>query len=193
MNDSALRLASDAEAVFRAGLSRVDPAAMVRQALRVGPPAPGRGGRGELVVRTELEEARYPLDAFDRVLVAGMGKAGASMARGLEEALGDRIAGGVVAVKEGHLERLTRIRLVEASHPVPDERSRAAAEEVLGLGRGVDERTLVVVLISGGGSALLCAPRRGSPSRTRPRRRSSSSPPGRRSRRSTACASTSRR
>ena len=44
----------------------------------------------------------------------------------------------------------------EAAHPVPDERSQAAAEEALGLlGRlGQDD----LVLVSGGGSSLLCAP-----------------------------------
>jgi glycerate 2-kinase len=151
-------VAADAEAIFRAGLSRVDPAAMVRQALRVESSA---RGADVLVAHTELDQARYDLGAFDRILVVGMGKAGASMSRGLEEALGDRISGGVVAVKEGHLERLSRIRLVEASHPVPDERSAAAAAEILGLGRAVDDRTLVIVLISGGGSALLCAPAEG--------------------------------
>jgi hydroxypyruvate reductase len=149
---------SHAEAIFRAALARVDPAVMVRSALRI---EPGTSASGTLVVHTELEEARYDLGSFDRILVVGFGKAGASMARGLEEVMGGRLSGGVVAVKEGHLERLTRIRLVEASHPVPDERSVQAASEILGLARDADERTLVVVLISGGGSALLCAPAEG--------------------------------
>jgi len=155
----------DAEAIFRAGLARVDPAAMIRQALAVE----GSGRGEELVVRTELEEARYRLDEFDRILVAGFGKAGASMASGLEAALGDRVSGGLVALRKGSLEgraagpRSGRIRLVEASHPVPDSSSVAAATGILELargpgGRGLDPRTLVVVLISGGGSALLCAP-----------------------------------
>ncbi len=153
----AARAARDAEAIFRAGLARVEPAAMVRQALRVE-----GGPRGEvLVVGTELESHRYELADFDRILVAGFGKAGASMARGLEEALGGRVSGGVVAVKKGHLDRLARIRLVEASHPVPDASSVAAARGILDLARGLDERTLVLVLISGGGSALLCAPAEG--------------------------------
>jgi hydroxypyruvate reductase len=112
-------------------------------------------------VGTELEEARFNLRDFDRVLVAAFGKAAARMALGLEEVLGDRITGGVAAVKEGHLERLTRIDLIEAAHPVPDIRSVRAATEILGLGGKVNERTLVFILISGGGSSILCAPTQG--------------------------------
>jgi len=142
------------ESIFRSGLDRVDPAAMVRSCLRVE-----GGERGEtLVLRTELEEASYALSGYDRILVTGMGKAGARMALGVEEVLGARIAGGVVAVKAGHIEALGRIRLAEASHPVPDESSTRAAAQVLELARGIDERCLVIVLISGGGSSILCAP-----------------------------------
>ncbi|MDP3176420.1 MAG: DUF4147 domain-containing protein, partial [Spirochaetaceae bacterium] len=73
----------------------------------------------------------------------------------------DRIDGGIVAVKDGYLERLRTIELLESSHPVPDERSAAAARAMLALGEKVDERCLVIVLISGGGSSLLCAPAQG--------------------------------
>jgi len=142
--------ARDAESIFRAALARVDPAAMMRRAVRME--------ESVLVAGTEIDEARYELVDFDRILVAAFGKAGASMALGLEGVLGDRISGGVVAVKEGHLESLTRIKLVEAAHPIPDVRSVRAAAEILALGRIVDERTLVFVLISGGGSSILCAP-----------------------------------
>lgn len=146
--------AADAEAIFRAGLARVDPIAMVREAVSVEGPAPGA-----LVVRAGPDSCRCDLGGFDRILVAGMGKAGSSMARGLEDALGDRIAGGLVAVKDGYLEELSRIRLIQSGHPVPDGRSVQAAAEILGMADGgLDERTLVIVLISGGGSALLCAP-----------------------------------
>ena len=143
----------DAESIFRAALERVEPAAMVRRCLRIE--------GGELVARTELEEARYDLGAYDRILVAAMGKAGASMAGGAEAVLGERLSGGVVAVKEGQVERLTRLPVIEAGHPVPDARSVRAAAELLGLSLGLDERTLVIVLISGGGSAIACAPAEG--------------------------------
>ena len=154
VSDTARR---DAESIFRTALERVEPAAMIRRCLCIE--------GSELVARTELEEARYDLGAYDRILVAALGKAGASMARGAEAVLGERLSGGMVAVKEGQIERLTRLRVIEAGHPVPDARSERAAMELLGLGRepgntgrGLDERCLVIVLISGGGSAIACAP-----------------------------------
>ena len=143
---------ADAEAIFRAALDRVDPVRMMRRVLRLD---------GDVLsVETELSSARVDLSAFDRVVVAGMGKASARMALGLEEILGERIADGLVAVKTGHVEKLRRVRLIEASHPVPDESSARAAGEVLALAEACDARTLVITLISGGGSALLCAPAR---------------------------------
>lgn len=149
MNDVA-----NAEAIFRAAVDRVDPARMIERAVRIE--------SGELVVSSGAEELRYGLGGIDRIFVTGMGKASAKMAAGLERALGDRISGGLVAVKEGHVEPLERVRLVEAGHPVPDGRSLAAAAAMLDLGASLGatltERDLVIALVSGGGSAILCAP-----------------------------------
>jgi glycerate 2-kinase len=51
-----------------------------------------------------------------------------------------------------------RIEVVEAAHPVPDERGAAAAARILDLVRGLGHEDMVVCLFSGGGSALLSAP-----------------------------------
>jgi hydroxypyruvate reductase len=91
-------------------------------------------------------------------MVLGFGKAGARMARGLEDVLGHRISDGLVVVKRGHGEVLEHMELIEAAHPVPDESSVRAARRILELAHQADERTLVVLLVSGGGSAILCAP-----------------------------------
>lgn len=144
---------ADAEAIFRAALERVDPVPMMRRVLRLD---------GDLLrVETEETSASFDLARFDRVVVTGAGKASARMALAVEELLGDRLAGGLVVVKAGHGERLRRVRLVEAAHPVPDASSVRAAEELLAFAAGLDERTLVLTLVSGGGSALLCAPAAG--------------------------------
>jgi glycerate 2-kinase len=96
--------------------------------------------------------------AQGRVLVAGAGKASGAMAAAVEDAWGERIAAGVVAVKDGHLAPTRRIRLVEAGHPVPDERGAAAAKEIRALAESATSEDLVLVLVSGGGSALTPAP-----------------------------------
>ncbi len=140
----------DAESIFRSGLDRVDPLKMMERVLSL---------HGDtLRVTTESQSFSYDLTQYRRILVLGAGKASARMALGLERLLGKRIVDGVVAVKEGHVEPLDRVRLVEASHPVPDERSVAAAEAVLDMARSAEAGDLVLVLVSGGGSAILAAP-----------------------------------
>jgi hydroxypyruvate reductase len=141
---------AEAEAIFRAGLARVDPLAMMDRVLSL---------TGDtLRVSTETECHEYDLSRYRRIFVLGAGKASARMALGLERLLGERITAGVVAVKEGYLETLSRVRLLEAAHPVPDARSAAAAREVLALAGQAGADDLVIVLVSGGGSAILAAP-----------------------------------
>ena len=93
-----------------------------------------------------------------RVLVLGCGKASAAMAAAAEEALGDRIAGGFVVVKDGCAVPVPRVEIAEAGHPVPDGRGLAASARLLELAHGAGEDDLVLFLVSGGGSALTPAP-----------------------------------
>ncbi|MGH7266157.1 MAG: DUF4147 domain-containing protein, partial [Candidatus Rokuibacteriota bacterium] len=93
-----------------------------------------------------------------RVLVVGGGKASAEMARAVEAAFGDRVAEGLVVVKERRDPGLRKIRVVEAGHPIPDERGRAAAADLLRLVEGAGADDLVVCVFSGGGSALTPLP-----------------------------------
>ncbi len=144
------RMRRDAEAIFRAGVDRVDPRPMVREALQLN--------GDTLTVRADGCVRSWDLAGFGRILVLGFGKAAARMAMGAEDVLGGRIGEGLVAVKAGTAERCARVRVLEAAHPVPDASSVAAARAILDLGRSADARTFVLVLVSGGGSALLCAP-----------------------------------
>ena len=135
--------------IFQAALKAVDPVeAILRHVKRVDD-------------GLQIGEHRFAFKDYDRILVVGAGKAGAPMARALEDLLGDNIADGVIVVKEGHGLPLEHVRIHEASHPVPDERGIKGAEEILSLAKGAGERDLVLCLISGGGSALLVAPAEG--------------------------------
>ncbi len=90
--------------------------------------------------------------------MVGGGKAAAGMAKALEDAWEGELE-GVVVTRYGHAtERPQRIRLLEASHPVPDQASEYAATQILEAVRGLSSDDLVMVLISGGGSALMVAP-----------------------------------
>jgi glycerate 2-kinase len=115
-----------------------------------------RAGDVRPLVQRSLAGLRLP--SRGRVLVVGAGKASGAMAAAAEETLGERIAEGVVAVKDGHGAPTRRVRLLEAGHPVPDERGAAAARAIHDLARSAGSDDLVLVLISGGGSALTPAP-----------------------------------
>jgi hydroxypyruvate reductase len=135
-----------ARAVWEAALAAGDVDPIVRGALRRYGPTITAGP-----LALDLRRVR-------RVVVLGAGKASAAMARVLEDILGDRIAGGLVVVKDGYRRPTKTIRIAEASHPVPDERGRAAAGELLRLAESAGADDLVIFLVSGGGSALLPAP-----------------------------------
>lgn len=93
-----------------------------------------------------------------RIIVVGAGKAAASLAKGLEEQLGDRINDGCIIVKYDHLEDLRHIRQIEAGHPVPDENSLRGTRELLDTLTGLTPDDRVFVLVTGGASALMIAP-----------------------------------
>jgi len=136
--------------IMAAALDAVDPATAVRHALRNGSDSISVG------------EQHYQLGEHSRLIVIGAGKAGAPMAQAAYEVLGERISAGLVVVKEGHLGdtrgELGPIQLLEAGHPVPDERGVAAAERLGTLLENLRDDDLVLVLVSGGGSALLTSP-----------------------------------
>lgn len=96
-----------------------------------------------------------------KCVVVGAGKAAASMAAALEQAWPDVDLTGCVVTRDGHMAPTRRIRVLEASHPVPDSRSEAAARTMMAEVTGLGPDDLVIALISGGGSALLELPAAG--------------------------------
>ncbi len=136
--------------IFQASLDRINPYMMIKDRMTL------KGG--VLSVRTDAETLTWDLAKYDRVLVLGAGKATAKMALAVEEILGGRITEGVIAVKPGHTEKLARVKMIMAGHPVPDAGSVEAGTTLARLCREADEKTLILNLISGGGSALLSFP-----------------------------------
>jgi glycerate 2-kinase len=102
-------------------------------------------------------KAHLPSHPKGRVIVVGAGKAAASMAAVLEQYY-DVPLTGVVVTRYGYGVLTSKIKLLEANHPVPDEASFAAGAEILAAVENLTKDDLVIALISGGGSALLCAP-----------------------------------
>ena len=98
------------------------------------------------------------LDRFRRIFVIGAGKATYLQAVALEEILGDRITGGLVVVKDGQKGPLKRIPIKEAAHPVPDQRSFDACQEIMEIADGAGPGDLVICAMSGGISSLCIQP-----------------------------------
>ncbi len=127
-------------ASFRAALTAADPLLIVPRHL----PPPPKG----------------------KTLVVGAGKAAAAMAKAVENAWpADQPLEGIVITRYAHGyegdDALTRIRVVEAGHPVPDDAGEHAAKEIFAKARSLFEHDLLLVLVSGGGSSLLSLPAEG--------------------------------
>ncbi len=119
---------------FEAAVAAADPLKIVAQHL---PNPPARG----------------------RTLVVGAGKAAASMAAAVEAVWPhDQPLSGIVITRYAHGLPLTRIRCVEAGHPVPDDSGEQAAAELFEQVTRLTEDDQLIVLVSGGGSSLLALP-----------------------------------
>lgn len=110
---------------------------------------------GKLVVK----EKEFPIKG--KIYVLGFGKAAYSMAKAVEEVLGELIEDGVIITKYGYGGKLKKIRVIEAGHPIPDTNSFKGALMGLELAKKVNEKDILIVLISGGGSALFTLPEEG--------------------------------
>ena len=103
--------------------------------------------------------AHLPIPPSGRTLVVGAGKAAASMALAVERHWPTAAAlDGLVVTRYRHSVPTERIRVIEASHPVPDDTGESAAREILQRVRELTSSDLLMVLVSGGGSALLSLP-----------------------------------
>lgn len=106
-----------------------------------------------------VDDLSFHLSDYDRLVVAGAGKASVAMARGLEENLGTHIYDGLIVTKHGHREPLRLCQIIEASHPVPGQDSLLAGEEMLRFAERYSKPgNLVLFALSGGASALMEAP-----------------------------------
>lgn len=128
-------------------IKSADPYEAVKRALKVED--------NKLIVKGK----EFPIKG--KVYVLAFGKAACSMAKAVEELLGERIAEGIAVTKYGYSLPLKRIKVVEAGHPIPDENSMKGAQLGVELAKKVSKEDILLVLISGGGSALFMLPEDG--------------------------------
>jgi len=146
MTDHLMKMRQDAETIFRSGISAVQPEAAIKRHCRLDD------------ARLIIGENGFDLSGFQNIFAVGAGKAGAPMAKAVEDILGDRITDGIVVVKYDHVCKTGKVRLMEAGHPIPDENGQTGANAVMEMAGQASSSDLVICLISGGGSALLPLP-----------------------------------
>jgi len=129
----------------------------------------------QLVISSKLTSQRvqYDLLKFSKVLVIGGGKAAAGLANGIISKIGTILpCYGNINIPKGQ-ESIwgesikfssengiqSEIKVVYASHPIPDEEGIRGTKKMIELVSKSDTNTLVIVIISGGGSALMPLPK----------------------------------
>lgn len=115
--------------------------------------------------KIQVGEDIFDLDKVDKIYAIGGGKATYPLAIGLEEILGDRITDGFIAVKKGQLQpftetmgALSKIRVAESAHPIPDETSLEAGKAVWEIAEKAGRDDIIFCLMSGGVSAQCIYP-----------------------------------
>ena len=130
-----MTLRKDAEQIIKESLCRVLP--------------------DEAVKRT-LEEKTF---ASGNIYLVAVGKAAWQMAASAQSVLGQRLTGGIVLTKYGHVQgEIPGVVCYEAGHPVPDAGSFRGTEAVLSMTGSLHPEDTVLFLLSGGGSALFEKP-----------------------------------
>ncbi|MBI9047816.1 MAG: DUF4147 domain-containing protein [Anaerolineaceae bacterium] len=99
---------------------------------------------------------------YKRFHLISIGKAAVTMASGLINHYGDEINGGIIVPKSDFAYESElwhdRFIILPSSHPIPDQCSVEAANEIVHYLNLLDEDDFVYFLISGGGSALITLP-----------------------------------
>jgi hydroxypyruvate reductase len=136
-----------AREIFDAAIASVDPRRAVARAIVCDGPM------------VEVCGERFDASST-QIFAVALGKAAASMAHGVEDALGGHLTRGVISAP-AFSEPLSRPwQIFEGGHPLPNEASLEAGEAALNLlDWANDVRGVVICLVSGGGSAMFDYPK----------------------------------
>ena len=149
--NSMKQMRTEAMEIFNAAVKRVDPYEAVREFIRLD-------GKRVIFGNTNRSWGELNMEDLHHIILVGGGKATAPMARAMEDLFGERIDHGIINVKYGFTDSLSFTEIVEADHPLPDQKGVEGTKKMLDLLNRAGEKDLVFSLISGGGSALLPNP-----------------------------------
>ncbi len=140
--------------ILEAGLKATDPYEYTRKFIRL---------KGKKLIVGSNDTAGCETLVFDLsnvgdIYVVGGGKAAQSMAKAIEDALGELITEGHINAKKGEEVKLRRIEVTLAGHPIPDEDSVEGSKRILEIEKKAKKGDIVFFSESGGGSALMALP-----------------------------------
>ncbi len=107
--------------------------------------------RGVLRVCEDL----YDLQAYSRVLVISIGKAGHTMVEALARQVGESVLEGIVASSAEAAAQVRGFRYFHGGHPTPNAESIRAAGAIRNTLEAQNAASLVIFMISGGGSSIV--------------------------------------
>ena len=129
-----------AKAIFSKAFSAVDPSKILKDRIRIQ--------RDRLSIKMEEgSEKVFDLNTFDKIFLVGSGKASGAMAQAIEEIFGDRLTKGVITTKYGHLLPLKKTKVIEAGHPIPDQKGYEGAKKIQRLLKESGPKDLVIFLL----------------------------------------------
>jgi len=115
-----------------------------------------------------IDNDKYNLNEYKKIIIIGAGKATAEMAFALEKMLFNYSKipfEGIINIPDNlkicKSDLIGKIKINYASHPIPDENGLKGTKRMMELINKTNDRDLVLFLISGGGSALLPLPKKG--------------------------------
>ena len=163
MNEGVRALAETVRGAFLGALDGFALRSIVAQAL---PPLPPKRAR---VIVVAIGKAAIPMmqgaldrwpDRVERGLVVTMAR---SAQPSSSEAAPMRSPADVATALQPNVDAAlpANVEVLACPHPIPDDRSLAAAERALAIVRGLDLPDLVLALVSGGASSLVAAPLEG--------------------------------
>ena len=155
LNRNSLELRKIGLKSLEIAISSVEPRKLIRNAMTIS---------DEILM---IEQDKYDLKKFERILIVGGGKATAQMAIALDELLKTsskiEYEGFLNIPEDQELKLLTptkNIKMNLASHPIPNEAGLNGVNKMLELVESSSKRDLIICLFSGGGSALLPMPKK---------------------------------
>jgi glycerate 2-kinase len=137
--------------IFKAALSKADPYQAVLGNLSL------KGNNLRIHNGAKIHQ-EFDLSRFKRITVLGAGKSASPMAAACEAILQERLSGGLIITKYGHGAPLSKIGVIEAGHPLPDQAGCLGSRQIITRLQACGSEDLILFLTSGGCSALFTSP-----------------------------------